>query len=65
MGNKMQNHHILYQQAQKQTLGRVWDNTTVPLPTPYHQEITRLQRNGISAITTYAAIQLDKFTGRI
>lgn len=65
MGNKTQNHHPLYQQAQKQTLGCVWDNTTTPLPTPYHQEITNLQRNGVPAITTYAVIQLDRFTGRI
>lgn len=65
MGNKTQNHHILYQQAQKQTTGCVVDNTTTPLPTPYHQQITNLQRTGVPAITTYAVIQLDKFTGRI
>jgi len=65
MGNKRQNHHILYQQAQKQTLGCVWDNTTVTLPIPYHQQITSMQRNGVPAITTYAVIQLEKYTGRI
>ena len=65
MGNKTQNHHILYQQVQRQTLGCVWDNTTIPLPTSYHQGITNLQRNGVPAITTYAVIQLDRFTGRI
>ncbi len=65
MENKTQSHHRLYQQAQRQTLGRVWDNTTVELPTHYHQEITNLQRNGIPAITTCAVIQLDKWRGRI
>jgi len=64
MGNKTQDHHILYQQAQRQTLGCVWDNTTTQLPIPYHQGITNLQRNGVPAITTYAVIQSDKYTGR-
>lgn len=65
MENKTQNHHILNKQAQKQTLGCVLNNTTTPLPIPYHQGITTLQRNGVPAITTYAVIQLDRFTGRI
>jgi len=65
MGNKSQNHHVLYQQAQRQTLEYVWDNTMVSLPTQYHQEITNLQRNGVPAITTCGLIQIDKCRGVI
>jgi len=65
MEHKTEKHHILYQQAQQQTLGCVLNNITVSLPTSYHHEITNLQRNGVPAITTYGMIQLDKLTGRI
>lgn len=65
MGNNLQRHHILYQQAQRQTLQRVWDDTTVKLPAPYHQEITNLQRKGVPPITTCCKIQLDRWLGRV
>ena len=62
---KRQNHHVLYQQAQRQTLGWVWDSTNTELPTDYHQDITSLQRNGVPAITTFAKIQLDRSSGKL
>jgi len=64
--HKTEGHHILYKQAQKQTIGIVSDNTTVDIPTPYHKGvITKMQREGVPAITTTAKIELDKWLGNI
>lgn len=63
--DEKQGHHLLYKQVQRQTIGIVWDNTTIQLPTPYHKEITSMQRSGVPAITTTAKIEIDRWFCRI
>jgi hypothetical protein len=64
--SKTQRHHLLQQARQKEIFGVVIDNTTIELPTAYHQQkINPLQQKGVGDAYLAGTIDYDSTTGKI
>lgn len=60
-----ENHHLLPKELQRKALGRVWDDTTVPLDRELHKKITHQTRfEGISPAYTVGEIELYRLRKR-
>jgi hypothetical protein len=64
--NKTQKHHGSQKAIQKASFGKVVDDTTIELPTAYHQkEINPLQQKGVGDAYLAGKIDHDSMIGKI
>jgi hypothetical protein len=63
----MEKHHILPKRNQKRTLGRIWDNTTIPLRHGEHVQTHReIKEHGpIGALSLLEARRLKKLSKKL